>query len=142
MTDVIYLTDIVEKTGCWKISSYVPTGNRDYPKIIGKLIVLWAYETLIEPFPKEKEPHHTCFNRWCVNPWHVEPLTKQEHASIHGGAAERAKTHCPQGHPYSGKNLITEKDGSRKCRTCRNEYKRCQNLHGSEYCKQERRRLW
>lgn len=32
------------------------------------------------------------------------------------------KTHCPQGHPYSGYNLcIDPKTGSRNCRTCHNE---------------------
>ena len=30
-----------------------------------------------------------------------------------------AKTHCPQGHPYSGENLRINGDGSRACRTCR-----------------------
>lgn len=28
------------------------------------------------------------------------------------------KTHCPQGHPYSGYNLRVASDGGRKCKTC------------------------
>lgn len=34
-------------------------------------------------------------------------------------AAQRAKTHCPQGHPYSGDNLyVVPENGARRCRTC------------------------
>ncbi len=28
------------------------------------------------------------------------------------------KTHCPQGHPYSGENLFVRKNGKRECKTC------------------------
>lgn len=30
----------------------------------------------------------------------------------------RYRTHCKQGHPYSGENLAIKSDGSRKCREC------------------------
>jgi hypothetical protein len=35
--------------------------------------------------------------------------------------ANKMKTHCPQGHPYSGDNLIVKKTGSRGCRQCRKD---------------------
>lgn len=34
------------------------------------------------------------------------------------------KTHCPQGHPYEGENLVLERDGSRKCRKCQSFYRK------------------
>jgi ribosomal protein S27AE len=34
------------------------------------------------------------------------------------GSANRAKTHCPQGHPYEGTNLKIARDGARLCRQC------------------------
>lgn len=37
----------------------------------------------------------------------------------HGTHHQAAKTHCPQGHPYSGANVITEGPTHRRCRTCR-----------------------
>lgn len=45
-------------------------------------------------------------------------------ASIGPRNAER--THCPNGHPYAGDNLLIERpDGTgRRCRTCRNEQSR------------------
>ena len=34
----------------------------------------------------------------------------------------RAKLHCPQGHPYSGDNLVLKRNGHRQCRICKNAY--------------------
>lgn len=36
---------------------------------------------------------------------------------LHGNCHESAKTHCPQGHPYSSENTYKTK-GGRKCKTC------------------------
>lgn len=35
------------------------------------------------------------------------------------GDRQRAKTHCPKGHPYSGENLYINPQGQRICKTCR-----------------------
>lgn len=35
------------------------------------------------------------------------------------GEYNSAKTHCPQGHPYSGENLYLNSRGRRGCRECR-----------------------
>lgn len=52
-------------------------------------------------------------------------MTKQQ-AGVLGGRAtgkrNRAKTHCPYGHPYSSDNLyVVPKTGFRQCRTCQKE---------------------
>lgn len=41
-------------------------------------------------------------------------------ADLHNAVAryQRAKTHCPAGHPYDAGNLIVQKGGYRKCREC------------------------
>ncbi len=66
---------------------------------------------------------HKCRVRCCVNPDHLEPVTCKE--NILRGLAPKiarerqlSKTHCPHGHPYSGKNLILRKNGKRQCREC------------------------
>ena len=38
--------------------------------------------------------------------------------------ARKSRTHCPKGHPYSGKNLYINPRGARCCRECLNAYKR------------------
>jgi hypothetical protein len=75
---------------------------------------------LFGPVPEGKELDHLCSNRACVNPSHLEPVSHRENCrrGDTGGHFAR-KTHCPQGHPYSGHNLVVER-GHRVCRACRN----------------------
>ena len=37
------------------------------------------------------------------------------------GGQQRAKTHCPHGHPYSPENTYFTSLGARACRTCHRE---------------------
>lgn len=62
------------------------------------------------------EVHHLCRNRPCVRFDHLQVVSKKEHTHIHFGS----KTHCPQGHEYSGYNLIL-RGTHRHCRTCMND---------------------
>lgn len=40
------------------------------------------------------------------------------------GERQKAKTHCPKGHPYSDENLRISKQGYRGCKTCHRERER------------------
>lgn len=64
---------------------------------------------------------HLCRVRCCVNPDHLEPVTKAENTRRGNtwamGTHERNKTHCPRGHEYSTNNTTIYK-GSRFCKTC------------------------
>ncbi|MFF2054137.1 HNH endonuclease signature motif containing protein [Leifsonia sp. NPDC058194] len=88
-----------------------------------------AYELLMGPIPLGLQIDHLCKNRQCVNPDHLEPVTAElnrrrgEYGKA-AQAAQREKTHCPQGHPYSGANLYSDSSGKRQCRTCKNEWQR------------------
>ena len=44
----------------------------------------------------------------------------ERRARIAGRGAPGEKTHCPQGHPYSGDNLRIRANGNRACRICSN----------------------
>lgn len=68
------------------------------------------------------DAHHMCGNRWCANPDHIEPMDRVDHIIEHGSvvaALQRAKTHCPFGHPYDEVNTYVNPRGSRECRTCK-----------------------
>jgi len=49
-----------------------------------------AYVLGREPIPPNKEIHHTCENRSCVNPSHMELLTKGQH-TLKGNCPPRYK---------------------------------------------------
>lgn len=85
-----------------------------------------SYKTLVGPVPDGKQLDHLCRNRGCVNPQHLEPVTGSVNClrgltGINVVSRERAKTHCPQGHPYDETNTLFGKNGSRQCRTCARE---------------------
>jgi len=83
----------------------------------------FAYELLIGPIPEGAELDHLCRNRCCVNPSHLEPVTRKENILRGNGitAQNARKTHCPKGHPYDEANTILITNGGRKCRACRDE---------------------
>lgn len=72
-------------TGCWnwKGAKY---GN-GYGKVMinGRMKSAHAvvYERLRGPIPKGHEGHHRCRNKGCINPDHVEVLTKAKHRKLH-----------------------------------------------------------
>ena len=85
-----------------------------------------SYEMAMGPIPGGFDIDHLCRVRSCVNPAHLEPVTRQTNL-LRGftiPAYHAQKTHCPRGHPYSGCNLYIGKDGSRRCRTCNCEWQR------------------
>lgn len=86
----------------------------------------WLYEQVSgEPIAEGYEPDHLCRVRNCVNPAHLEPVTRRENVfrGIGNPTVENAgKTHCPQGHPYDEANTYHRAyDHSRQCRACNRE---------------------
>lgn len=82
-----------------------------------------AYSVLVGPIPPALDLDHLCRNRDCVNPDHLEPVTRQEN-TLRGlaGWHQASKTHCANGHPYDEKNTRWRADrwNSRDCRECKN----------------------
>jgi hypothetical protein len=77
-----------------------------------------SYEHHVGPIPDGLQIDHTCRNRKCVNPEHLEPVTNAENTTRQDHA-ERRKTHCPKGHPYDEANTYVDPSGARRCRACR-----------------------
>lgn len=116
-------------SGCWEWNAAIDAaGYGRFSVRIGptradyrmKLAHRVSYETFVGPIPDGLDIDHLCRNRKCVNPEHLEPVTRSENLrrSPLMGAASLAKTHCPGGHEYSGDNTRVNKSGSRSCRVC------------------------
>jgi hypothetical protein len=81
-----------------------------------------SYELHVGLIAEGLELDHLCRVRACVNPAHLEPVTRAENNRRGDGAIR--KLVCPRGHWTLGDNAITRRDGTRWCRTCKNEESR------------------
>ena len=91
-----------------------------------------AWEERHGPIPVGFCALHNCDTPPCVNDAHLFLGTKADnlhdcmakgrhrHSQAASNAAHRAITHCPQGHPYAGDNLVLYDGDHRKCRICCN----------------------
>lgn len=82
-------------------------------------VARYVYERMRGPIPAGMVVSHTCLNRACVNPFHLELLTIQE-STRRGQERRQRPTHCKMGHPFDEKNTRVQRTGIRVCRKCRN----------------------
>jgi hypothetical protein len=117
---------VEDENGCWV--RHVARSPKGYTRlrVNGRKVAAhrFAWEFFRGEIPDGLTFDHLCKNPPCVNPWHGELVTALVNSLRSGGtgAANRVKTHCPQGHPLSGENLRYSSRGrGRVCRICRAE---------------------
>lgn len=79
-----------------------------------------AWELAKGAIPPGLELDHKCRVRCCVNPDHLEPVPHRENI-LRGKtvpARNFAKSECPAGHKYDGRNAAINGRGHRRCREC------------------------
>lgn len=108
----------ITTTNCWEFETldadgYGRCGITDYSSHGRAHIEAWCMVN--GPVPEGLELDHTCRNRACCNPEHLEAVTHQVNMARGHFAIV---THCPAGHPYAGDNLYLDTDLTRRCRKC------------------------
>lgn len=112
------------RTGCWVWSASCTA--KGYPRFrisspTRRMVSAhrWAYEYFVGPLPDGFDPDHLCRFTRCVNPTHLEAVTKAVNV-LRGDsppARNARKNQCRRGHPLSGDNLLNT-PGRRQCREC------------------------
>lgn len=130
-------------SGCWLWTGHHNSAGYGHIHYIGKVRRAHrvVYGLLKGELSKDLQIDHLCRNRACVNPDHLEEVTRRENIKRGScGEANKKKTHCKHGHPLSGYNLmlIKRKDPNgisgedhvqRSCRTCfKISRKRCREI--------------
>lgn len=125
---------IEDPTGCWIWTA--ARGRDGYGKAtVGYKTVAAhrvSYELWRGEIPDGHEVDHLCKIPLCVNPWHLEPVTRlvNSQRSSSPAALNGRKTHCTHGHAFDEKNTYWWR-GKRACRKCarRRETER-RRIHG------------
>ena len=109
---------------CWLWPKYLKPNGYGFLRVAGKnkYVHRISYEMFVGPIPEDMTIDHLCKVRHCVNPAHMEVVTRGENA-LRGDspmAKNARKTHCKHGHEFTPENTILVKLG-RQCRSCSRE---------------------
>lgn len=108
-------------TGCKTPSGYGKVSMDNKTLYAHRIAYLWE----IGDIPTDMELDHTCRNRDCVNPRHLQVVSHRENivrAVPHkqggwGGGGRGRMEYCKRGHLMSESAHVSP-DGKRKCRAC------------------------
>lgn len=111
---------------CWRFTGALNSGGYG---VIGRggrgagnaLVHRLTYEFFIGDIPEGLDIDHLCRNRWCCNPWHLDPVTRIVNVARGlraTGYGPRERTHCAQGHDFTPDNTWTRPNGARRCKAC------------------------
>ena len=117
---------------CWQwIGSIQGTGYGDiFVESLGngrtfkKLAHRLSYEMNIGQIPDGLELDHLCRNRGCVNPQHLEPVTRKVNSlrGDHPISVAIRSGYCRKGHEMTPENTYTYPNGrTHRCRACQRD---------------------
>ena len=114
-------------SGCWLWTAACDTKGYGifWPVTgIGKYLARahrYAYELLTGPIPEGFDLDHLCRIRACVNPRHLEPVTRRVNVlrGVGPAAVNALKESCSNGHEFTEANTYHRTDRiGRLCRRC------------------------
>jgi len=105
------------KSACILFSGHID--RYGYGKLGGKGAHRAVYELAIGPIPEGLTIDHLCRNRRCINPLHMEAVTRKVNTlrGIGPSAMHARQTHCRRGHGFTPSNTYL-RNGMRHCRKC------------------------
>lgn len=116
-------------TPCWLwIGAIKDQGYGNFKDSSGKTRTAHcvSYEQLVGPIPTGLELDHLCRVLNCVNPGHLEPVTKTENClrGVSFAAINARKTHCNHGHEFNEANTYIGPNKDRACKACHSRISR------------------
>lgn len=134
MRSKIEIVDLGYTSPCWRWTAALQSKGYGSIAFGGKgrtaLAHRVAYVLLVGLIPAGLQLDHLCRITACCNPAHLEPVTNKVNNER---TARATKTHCVNGHPLSGDNLVIKSRGGartpiRNCRECANARRRVQRV--------------
>jgi hypothetical protein len=109
----------IDQNGCWiwRGKRRTKGGYATYQNTTAHRFV---YKQLVGDVRADWDVDHLCRVRDCVNPEHLEAVTRRENL-MRGNtrtAQRAAQTHCVHGHEFTPQNTYIKRNGCRACRKC------------------------
>ncbi len=115
-----------QENGCWLYAGSLDKDGYGLMGVTGsgtQRVHRLAYAVLTGPIPDGMEIDHLCRVRNCMNPAHLEAVTRQVNSlrSESFAAINARKTHCIHGHEFTPENTYYRTPTHRQCRQCGRE---------------------
>lgn len=107
---------VITESGCWEFTGSRQKRGHGLVRVGKRLAKAHrvTYEAVIGPIPAGLDLDHViCQNPPCVNPAHLEPVTRGEN----GRREADRRTTCRRGHPWTPENVVYV-GKNRTCATC------------------------
>lgn len=117
----LFFKKVAQEGECWRWVGAVRPGGHGafwYEQRVQQAHRV-AYLLMVGEIPPGLDLDHLCRNRWCVNPYHLEPVTRSEN-NRRGLIGYGARDRCISGrHPIRGpEDYYVWSSGDRTCREC------------------------